>query len=95
MASSSTRLAIGWKTIFRLGNEPLPVTLSVRTWAQGEGAQVAQSLEGLQLPKDVHFFSGGADESLAVRLQWHTIAIIHFAFLLFHGYMFIFFFHTY
>ena len=52
---------------------------SVRTWVQGEGGQIAQSLaQGFQLPEDVHFFSGGTDRSLVARLQWHTIAVIHF-----------------
>ena len=68
-----------------LGGEPLPVTANMRVWAQGEGGRVAQSLvQGLLLPKDVHFFSGANDKSLAKRLQWHTIVIIHLlAFLLF------------
>ena len=26
----------------------------------------------------MHFFSGGTDGSLVARLQWHTIAVIHF-----------------
>ena len=40
---------------------------------------MAQSLtQGLQLPEDVHFFSGTNDESLTKRLQWHTIAVTHF-----------------
>ena len=52
---------------------------SVRTWVQDEGGRVAQSLaQGLLLPEDVHFFSGGADESLANRLQWHTIMVVHY-----------------
>lgn len=28
---------VGWQAVFRLRNEPFPVTASVRTWAQGEG----------------------------------------------------------
>ena len=39
---------------------------------------MAQSLvQELLLPEDVHFFSGANDESLAKRLQWHTIAVTH------------------
>ena len=39
--------------------------------------RIAQSLvRGLLLPKDVHTFEDGMDESLGRRLQWHTIAII-------------------
>ena len=62
------------------------MTASVRTWAQGKGARVTRSLGyGLQLSEDVHLFSGGVDESLSSWLQWHTIAVMHFSFLLFHG----------
>lgn len=40
---------------------------------------MARSLTlGLLLPENVHFFSGVNDESLAKRLQWHTIAVTHF-----------------
>jgi len=64
--ASSSRPEVGWQTTFRLGNEPLPMTASIRTWAQEEGGRVAWSLAwGLLLPKDVHFFSGRTDESLA------------------------------
>lgn len=78
IVSSFSRPAVGWKTIFRLNNEPLSVMASVRNWAQGEGCRVAQSLRhGLQLSKDVHFFSGSHDESLVAWLQWHTITVIH------------------
>ena len=56
---------------------------SVRSWAQGEGGQIAQSLrQGLQLLEDVHFFSDSSGESLATRLQWHSIVVIHLVFLL-------------
>jgi len=86
VASSSTHPTVGWQTIFRLGNEPFPMTASVRTWAQGKGARVTRSLGyGLQLSEDVHLFSGGVDESLSSWLQWHTIAVMHFSFLLIHG----------
>lgn len=47
-----------------------------RNWASGEGRRIARSLgQGLQLPEDVHYFSGGSDEALATWLQWHSIAI--------------------
>ena len=78
VAASSSHPAVGWHTNFRLWNEPLSVTSSVRSWAQGKGAQIARSLrQGLQLLEDVHFFSDGSDGSLATRLQWHSIAVIH------------------
>lgn len=68
--ASSLRQEVGWQTTFRLGHEPLPAIASVRTWAQGEGGRVAQSLvQGLFLPEDMHFLSSGADESLTTRLQ--------------------------
>lgn len=52
------------------------MTSSLRNWASGEGGRIAQNLgKGLQLPKDVHYFSDGSDEALAVRLQWHSIAV--------------------
>nr|POF06576.1 hypothetical protein CFP56_17310 [Quercus suber] len=44
--ASSSWPKVGWQTTFKLGNEPLPVIASVRTWAQGEGGQVDQSLPG-------------------------------------------------
>ena len=76
--ASSSQSKVGWQATFKLGNEPLPVTANVRTWAQGEGGQVAQSLaQGLFLPEDMHFFSGRTNGSLANQLQWHTIAVTH------------------
>ena len=55
--ASSSRPEVGWQTTFRLANEPLPMIASVRTWAQGEGGKVAQSLvQGLLLLEDMHFF---------------------------------------
>lgn len=75
----SSRQEVSWQTIFRLGNEPLLVTASVKTWAWGEGWRVARSLaQGIFLPKDMHFFSGKIDRSLANWLQWHAIAGIHY-----------------
>ena len=79
--ASSFRPEVGWQTTFRLGNEPLLVAVSIKTWAQSEGGWIAWSLaQGLLLPKDVHFFSGWTDGSLANKLQWHTIAVIHYPF---------------
>lgn len=66
---SSSQQEVGWQTAFRLGNEPLPITANVRTWAQGKGGRVARILaKGLLLPKDMHFFLGSAKESLVTRL---------------------------
>lgn len=77
--TSSSQQETGWQTISRLDNDPFPVTASVRTWAQGEGGWITRSLaQGLLSLEDVHFFSGGADELLANRLQWHTIAVIFY-----------------
>ena len=74
--ASSSRPEAGWQTACKLGDKPLPMSVSVRMWAQGERGQVAQSLvQGLLLPKDVQFFSDGTEESLARRLQWHNIAV--------------------
>ncbi|KAL0013011.1 hypothetical protein SO802_000080 [Lithocarpus litseifolius] len=73
--ASSSRQAPSWQPTFSLGNEPLPATASLRLWAQGEGGRVAHSLaSGLMLPADVQFFRDGTEESIAKRLQWHTIA---------------------
>ena len=81
VASSSSPPAAGWKTTFMLENEPLPVTSTIRNWAQGKGGQIAQSLEqALQLPNDVKYFASGSDEALVVRLQWHTIAVLILSF---------------
>ena len=49
-----------------LDGKPLPSTASVWVWEKGEGGRVAQSLvHGLLLPKDVHTFKDGTDESSA------------------------------
>lgn len=96
--TSSSRPIMGWQAIFKLRIEPLPVTASVRSWAQGEGGRVTQSLgQGLQLLEVVHFFSGDTDESPATRLQWHTIKVIYLILPLLHKCSSIsfFFFHAY
>ncbi|KAK9999238.1 hypothetical protein SO802_018841 [Lithocarpus litseifolius] len=73
--ASSSRAAPAWCPSFILDGKPFPSTASVRVWDKGEGGRVAQSLaRGLLLPEDVHVFYQGTDESLARRLQWHTIA---------------------
>lgn len=55
--ASSSQPEMGWQTTFKPSNEPLLLSAGVRTWSQGEGGRVAQSLvQGLQLPEDVHFF---------------------------------------
>ena len=52
-----------------LDGKPLPSTTSVRVWEKGVGGRVAQSLvHGLLLPKDVHTFEDGTDESLGRQL---------------------------
>lgn len=67
-----------------LGSKPLPVTSIIRNWAQGEGIQIARSLElALQLLDDVKYFTSRTNEAFAIRLQWHTIAVLiplHFLF---------------
>ena len=74
--ASSSRLEAGWQIACKLGDKPLPMSTSVRMWAQGERGQVAQSLvQGLLLPEDVQFFSDGTEESLVRRLQWHNITV--------------------
>ena len=70
------------------------MTFSVRNWASSEGGWIARSLgQGLQLPKDVHYFSSGSDEALATWLQWHSIAVAYltclFYLLFFHVYIYI------
>nr|POF12435.1 hypothetical protein CFP56_44868 [Quercus suber] len=70
-------------TIFKLRNKPLPVTSSVRNWAQGKGGQIARSLGwALQLPKDMHYFSSGSDKALAARLQCYSIAAVQLAYMM-------------
>ena len=44
---------------------------------KGKGGRIAQTLaEGLLLPKDVHAFEEGSEESVGGRLEWHAIAVI-------------------
>ena len=47
-------------------------------------------VHGLFLPKDIHAFKDGTDESLGRRLQWHTIVVISYPliFYLFHTHIF-------
>ena len=74
--ASSSQPEVGWQATFKLGDKPLPVSTNVRTWAQGKGGRVAQSLvQGLLLLEDVQFFSDGTEELLARQLQWHTIVV--------------------
>ena len=80
--ASTSRFEAGWQATFKLGNKPLLVSASVRTWAQGERGWVAQSLvQGLLLPEDVQFFLDGTDRSLARRLQWNTIVVTFYPFI--------------
>lgn len=59
-----------------LGDEPLTVTSTIRNWSSRGGGWIAWSLrQALQLLNDVRYFSESSDEALAVRLQWHTIAV--------------------
>ncbi|XP_050290212.1 uncharacterized protein LOC126728439 [Quercus robur] len=49
-------------------------------WDKGEGGRIAQTLaEALQLPKDVHAFEDGSEESMGRRLEWHAIAAAQLA----------------
>ena len=74
--ASSSRATPNWQPTFIFDGEPLPITASVRMWAQGEGGRVAQSLmSGLLLPEDIQFFLDGSKDSIVRRLQWHTIAV--------------------
>ena len=59
VASSSALPVTGWhSTFFMLGDEPLPVTFSIRNWFAWEGGRIAQSLgQALQLPNYVHYFA--------------------------------------
>ena len=56
VASSSWAMP-NWQPTFTFSGEPLPASASVRTWAQGDGGRVAQSLvHSLLLPEDIWFF---------------------------------------
>ena len=60
-----------------LRDEPPPMTFSIRNWFADEGGRIAQSLEqALQLPNDVRYFVDSSNEAIAVRLQWHNIAVM-------------------
>lgn len=79
--ASSSQFEVIWQPNSKFEDRPFLASASIRTWAQGQGGQVAQSLvHGLLLPEDIQFSSKGTEESLARRLQWHTIAVIlHFS----------------
>lgn len=73
---SSSRPAVGWQPVFKLKSEPLPDTANIKTWAQGKGGWVAQSLtQDLLLPEGMHFYTKAADESLTAWLEWHVIEV--------------------
>ena len=77
--ASSSRAAPAWQPSYILDGRLLPSDASVHVWAKGAGGHVAQSLaRGLLLPEDVRAFEEGTDESMARRLQWHTIAVSEF-----------------
>ena len=77
VGASSSQVAPAWEPKFLLDGKPLPSTASVRMWDKGEGGRIAQTLAGaLQLPKDVHAFEDGSEESVGRRLEWHAIAVI-------------------
>ena len=44
VASSSSPPIVRWQTTFMLGNEPLPMTFTIRNWAHGEGGRISRSL---------------------------------------------------
>ena len=76
IVSSSAPPATGWQSVFRLGDQPLPIMSSVRNWANEEGGWIAHSLgRALQLPNDVRYFSDESNEAVALRLEWHTIVV--------------------
>ena len=75
--ASSSQAAPTWKPKFFLDGKPLPSTACMRMWEKGESGRIAQSLaEGFLLPKDVHAFEEGSEESVGRRLEWHAIAVI-------------------
>ena len=75
MASSSW-LEVSWQPTFKFDDRPLLASASIRSWAQGQGGWVAQSLvHDLLLPEDVQFFLDETEDLLARQLQWHTIAV--------------------
>ena len=79
--ASSSRFEGSWQPTFTFGGKPLPTSASVRVWAQGKGCRVAWSLvHDLLLPEDIHVFADATEESLASRLQWHTVAVISYPF---------------
>lgn len=60
-----------------LSDQPLTVTASVRNWVAREGGWITRSLgQALQLLSDVRYFADGSDEAIALRLQWHAIAMM-------------------
>ena len=75
--ASSSQVAPAWKPKFLLDDKPQPSTACVRMWEKGEGGRIAQTLaKGLLLPKDMHAFEEGSEESVGCRLEWHAIAVI-------------------
>ena len=83
--TSSSRPEVGWQPSFKLYDKPLPATTNVRTWSQGQGGWVAESLvHSLLLLEDISCFLEAIEESMTRRLQWHIIKIaLYFLFISF------------
>ena len=74
--ASTSRSASIWQPSFLLDGEPLTQTASLRVWDKGQRGRVAQSLaNGLLLPKDVHAYEEGTEDSVGRRLVWLTMAV--------------------
>ena len=73
-----------------LGDKPLPNDSYVRTWMNGLGGQVADSLgQALLLLEDMQHYASYWDMDVAIKLKWHTIAVrIPFPFSLFFFFFF-------
>ena len=69
IASSSAPLASGWQSVFMLGDQPLPVTSSVRNQASGQGGRITDSVgQALLLPNDMQYFAEGSDEAVSLKV---------------------------
>ena len=76
VASTSTPFSSGWHNTFMLGDKPLPNDSHIRTWRNGLGGQVADSLgQALLLLEDMQHYASYRDMDVAIKLKWHTIVV--------------------
>lgn len=75
IASSSTPLSPSWQSVL-LGDHPLPTNSCIRSWANGQGGRITDSLgQALLFLDNMQYFAKGNNEAISLKLKWHAIAV--------------------